>query len=77
MKTILEDEREIKYIDWDNGDCCHVGHCGVTKITVYEEKGPGDFIPYVAVWKDDNISIRIAAWAVSINYMEKTDEESC
>lgn len=68
---ITEDERPIKQITWADGQgwIC-VGREGVTKIVAYDEKGVMDFVPWLAVYKEDVIWQRIDAAGKEITYAE-------
>jgi hypothetical protein len=46
-----------------------VGRDGITKIEVYKEHGNGDFIPYLAVWKDGILFMRTPAIGKEIIYV--------
>lgn len=76
-KTILTDARAISGIYWDDfdGECRVVGLAGVTKIEAYEEKGPLDFMPWIAVWMGNAIELRVPAWRVAIDYREEVKND--
>lgn len=45
-------------------------HMGCDKIVAYDEKGVGDFMPFYAVYRGDQIHARVPAWAVTVFYGE-------
>lgn len=70
-KTILaQDTRPITGIFWplENEQYMKVGREGVTKIEAYDEYGIGDMVPWLAVYKGDEIISRIPAHHVEIAY---------
>lgn len=48
----------------------HDCHMGCDKIEAYPEYGPGDFMPFYAVYRGDRIHARVPAWAVTVFYGE-------
>lgn len=70
MEKITQDKREIASLHYDDEDSsCHLsGQHGCEKIVAYEEKGPLDFVPYFAIYKDGVINQRIPAYKVSVVY---------
>ena len=69
IKKIFEDEREIKGIYSDEGrEGWTVGKT-VTKIIPYQENGEMAPITWLAVYKNENIIVRIAARGVQIHYL--------
>ena len=69
MVLMFDDEREIILYNNDIAqETISVGRNGVTKIEVYKERGNGDFIPYLAVWKGEVLFMRTAAIGKEILY---------
>lgn len=76
MKNILEDDREIKQVNFNNEDDEYhaVGSKGpffkeeCTKIEAYPERGMHCDIPFIAVYYDGELKRRIPAWKVEIVY---------
>jgi hypothetical protein len=66
---MFDDTREIKlYNDDLVQQTVSVGKQGITKIECYAEKGSLDFIPYLAVYKDDVLIMRTPAIGKEIVY---------
>lgn len=70
---ILNDEREISRIaegpaGYD--EVAGVGRHGVTKITAYGEPGEYCLIPFYAVYKDDEIIMRVPAAKLAVFYAQ-------
>ena len=70
IKTMLEDDRPITQIYWDDeeGSVLSVGDFGVTKIVAYGEPGEFCLVPWLAVYKGKEISQRIPSRLVRIVY---------
>ena len=70
IKSILEDDREIESIHWEDAPCSQlkVGEFGCEKIVVYPEKGEYSLIPFIAVYKNGSIQQRFSALSVTIVY---------
>lgn len=76
MKTILEDDREIKQVNFNDEDDDYfaVGCKGAygsevcTKIEAYAERGLHCDIPYIAIYCGDRIKRRLPAHMVEIVY---------
>ena len=74
MKTILEDKRPITLIIWDKAtpESYSVGRKGltgtITKIVPYSECGVGSDITWLAVYREEEIEVRVPAWRVTIYY---------
>lgn len=70
MKTLIDDEREIKCIEYDDeyGSFYKVGTTGITKIEAYKEIYGEGWICYFNVWKGEEILARVPAWKVSVYY---------
>jgi len=67
---MFDDEREIKYYNNDAAQVTvAVGKDGVTKIEVYKEQGPYEFIPYLKVWKGEVLFMRTPAIGKEIVYV--------
>lgn len=69
--TVLSsDERPIMAILWPDNDESHfrVGQSGVTKIVAYDESGHMAYVPWLAVFKGDEIVLRCPADQVAISY---------
>jgi hypothetical protein len=43
------------------------------KILAYKEHGPGDFMPFFAVYRDGEIHARIPAWQVTVQYKDSSN----
>ena len=71
MKSMIQDEREILSIGESTGqhDIARVGSHGVTKITAYEEEYNESVIPFIAVYRGNDISFRIPAKDLAIFYI--------
>ena len=66
---LTKDPRPITEVHWIAGSGGHsIGYHGVTKIEAYCECGHWSMIPWIAVYKGDQIWIRFPADAVSIYY---------
>ena len=67
---LSKDTRPIKAIAWDDAEQSHfkVGQSGVTRIEAYDENGSMSFVPWLAVFKGDDIVHRCPADQVSIGY---------
>ena len=74
MKKILEDKTPIVGIHFDHAQLSVYvgGGLDVTKIEAYPENGQMAEVPWIAVWKGDNILYRIPANLCRIEY-EATD----
>jgi hypothetical protein len=74
MNTIFEDKRQISRIspntDIEGTSFIKVGTNGVTKIEAYREYGWGEYVPWLAIWKGDNLHMRTAAQGWDIFYDE-------
>ena len=70
IETIMEDERPIESIWWndDDGTHCEVGRGGITAIQAYGENGHMAVVPWLAVMKGNEISHRVPAHQVEIVY---------
>lgn len=70
--VLLKDKRPIKVIEWDreDGSRCMVGECGVTAIVAYGEPGEYCLVPWLAVYKSDELVHRIPAGHVMISYTQ-------
>lgn len=66
---LSRDPRPIVSIAWDGPEYFKVGVSGVTKIVAYDESGHMSNIPWLAVFKGDEIALRTAADHVAINYL--------
>jgi hypothetical protein len=70
MTRLTEDKRPIKSISSDEGRyTLKIGQDGITKIEVYEEMGQMTYIPWIAIWKGDVLSIRMDVQGKSIEYL--------
>ena len=65
---MLEDEREIEQIFYEDGSDVNVGDSGVTAIKAYGEHGLYCNLPWLAIYKGDEIARRIPANFVEIHY---------
>ncbi len=70
MNTILDDKRVIDGVYWNDSDgtSYRVGVLGTTKIEAYGEPGLHCNLPWIAVWKDENLVTRVPATQVQIVY---------
>lgn len=69
MKSILEDNREIKALSCDLAQhTWRIGVSGVTKIEAYGECGHMAKIPWFAVWVDGKLSLRMDSHGKSVSY---------
>lgn len=72
MKQILDDDRKIESIWYEQGEPYKIGTCGVTKIEAYGE--PAEFCdrPWFAIWKGDVITSRMnGAQIEGISYYQE------
>jgi len=71
MKTIIEDEREIKalYFDDEEGSQFVVGEFEITKIEAYGEPAEYCLVPWFAVYRGDQIHQRLPAGRVRVVYV--------
>ena len=76
VDKILEDRRTIVGIYWNNeeGEHVRVGNFGYTRIVAYGECGMCCDIPWLAVYKGDELISRVPAWQVQIQYALATLE---
>lgn len=72
-RTVLsQDPRPITSVVWvrsSEGECYRVGHNDITRIEAYDESGHMANIPWIAVFKGDDIVLRTAAEHVDISYV--------
>lgn len=69
MKSILEDDREIKALSCDIAEYTwRVGDCGVTKIEVYGEFGEMAKVPWFAIWIKGSLELRMHSQGKSVSY---------
>lgn len=70
LTELSQDTRPIHSIHFDDPDetCFVVGSSQVTDIKPYDEKGVGDWEPWLAVYRGDEIWVRLAARKVMIFY---------
>lgn len=71
MKSMIQDKREITVIKDSTGinDIARIGSHGFTKIAAYEEEYNESVIPFVAVYKGDEIAFRMPAKDLAIFYI--------
>lgn len=75
MKSpILTDKRQIVAIYWDDGESSQLGENGVTDIVAYGEVGPYTIVPWIAIYEEDELSVRVPASHLTIQY-ERTKED--
>ena len=55
---MLEDDREIAALDYEEGPGPVVGQCGVTAIIAYGEPGDCAYVPWFAVYRGEHITER-------------------
>ena len=68
---MIYDEREIKAVFEVGIDIQReyiVGEGGITRITLYEEKGPADWVTFASVWCGDSIAFRLPMATLGISY---------
>lgn len=65
---LVEDDRSIQAIYPARGGGYEVGEDGVTKIEAYNENGERAPVPWVAVYKGDEIVVRSHAAKWTIHY---------
>ncbi len=71
VALIYDDPRPIAGVYFHHGEDAGgytVGFSNVTKIIAYREHGPGDFMPFFAVYQGDHLQARVPAHAVYVNY---------
>ena len=70
MDDIVDDKREIEAIYYnDEGDSFHkVGVSGCTKIEAYGEPGQYCYIPWIAIYYNNDLKRRLPATMVEIVY---------
>lgn len=69
VSTILEDDRKIRAVHNDEAQISwSVGSDGVTKIVAYYEKGQMAWVPYIAIHKGNEITERMSAHHLRIQY---------
>ena len=80
---IIEDEREIVRIVWDNEEAAEVGglvgasdHRKITRIESYGEPAQYCNVPWFAVYVGDEIAMRVPAGQVSVQYAPGPKEGS-
>jgi len=74
IKTIIEDKTEIHAIEFltPRGSYWEVGgRSGIQKIVAYAENGSLGPVPYLAVYKQEQVAIKLPAHAVTIHYLIK------
>ncbi len=81
MTSILtRDERPIRGVYEFGGDDetgWTVGRAGVTKIEAYDENGEMAMVPWLAVYIDNHICVRIPARRVTVQYGPRDDWRHC
>lgn len=72
---LSEDERPIKAIYWpgEGAGGFTAGEYGCTKIVAYDENGSMSHVPWIAVFKGDEIAVRLPADQVSVHYATAAD----
>src|SRR3972149_3807958 len=75
--NILSDNRPIGAIHYDDKDDSffRVGVSNITKIQPYEECGEGGYAVWLAVYRNGEITCRIPAWKVTVEYAKAADVE--
>jgi len=70
METIIEDQREIGgvYFDDEEGSRFQVGENGVTSIKAYGENAEYCLVPWLAIYRGEEIWQRLPAGRVRIYY---------
>lgn len=64
---IVDESQPITLFRTESG-AWHLGYGGVTKIKAYYENGDGAVVPWIAVYKGDNVVVRAAAYRGIIEY---------
>ena len=69
---LSRDQRPINAIYWaaEGADWFEVGRNNITAIRAYDENGQMSHIPWLAVYRGDEIVVRVPAEQVSIHYGE-------
>lgn len=78
MDTIMHDAREIREIHLSGDyqtDAYEVGKYGVTKIIPYEESGEYSLLTFLAIYKGEDIAVRLPARNMVIYYKILADKE--
>ena len=68
---MIYDKREIKSVfevGLESQREYIVSEGGITRITLYEEKGPADWVTFAAVWCGDSIEFRLPMATLGISY---------
>jgi len=68
---LMKDDRPIQAIYWPQEDNpgWRVGESGVTAIVPYEEYGENCMLAWIAVFRGDEIIVRVPAQQVSVHYV--------
>ena len=70
--SLVDDPRPIESVEFDDpeGSRWKVGESGITEISPYYENGGMAPVPWLAIFKGDEIYSRVMAGKVSIMYEE-------
>lgn len=70
VNTMLEDEREIEYIESNTieGWCIRVGRNAVTRIVPYREAGELNYVTWLAVYQGDFLWERVDSRGLTVRY---------
>ena len=64
IKTIFNDKRVIESLQLPDGAMIGVGDMGITKIVAYREFGEYSYVPWFAIYTNDEILSRVNAKCV-------------
>jgi hypothetical protein len=64
--SMLEDHRTISRICFAEGECYTVRRFGITRIEAYQEPGQSAYVPWFAVYKENEIAYRVNGALVAI-----------
>ena len=70
VAMIIDDPRPIVglYQERDADGSWRVGHLGTTKIVPYNECGQGSYVIWFAIYKGENIAMRVPGHWVAVEY---------
>ena len=70
MTRLIEDKRPIQSVSCDISKYTwRIGKDAVTKIEVYEETGQMSYVPWIAIWKNNEVVLRMDAQGKSVGYI--------
>ncbi len=65
---LSRDDRPIQALYWPNDETVEVGKHGCTRIEAYDECGSMSHVPWLAVFHDDHLNMRVPADHVEVVY---------